>query len=298
MADSAVTVKLENRDRSESRRGRRMFWRTLTQNPVTIVGLVIILLVTLVAVFAPILAPYDYDEIHARSRLVPPSREFLLGTDHLARDLLSRMIYGARVSLIVGVLSTLIAVAIGTLIGITAGYRGGWFDEGLMRIMDIILAFPSIILAITLVAIVGPGIENLIVILGVISVPTFARLTRSSTLSLREQEFVIAAKALGQREGHILRLHVLPNILTPIVVLASLSIAGAIISEAALSFLGLGIRPPMASWGTILRDGQQYMLTAPWVATFPGMAITLVVLGYNLFGDGLRDALDPKTRKR
>jgi ABC-type dipeptide/oligopeptide/nickel transport system permease subunit len=289
---------MESHENFGRSRGWRLFWNTLRQNPITLLGLGIILLVTLSAVLAPQLAPYDYDTIHPRSRLEPPSREFLLGTDHLARDLLSRMLYGARVSLVVGVLATLFSAAVGTLIGTFAGYQGGWSDEGIMRVMDVILAFPSIILAITLVAMVGPGMQNLILILGIIQIPAFARLTRGSTLALKEQEFVIAARSMGQRDRHILRLHILPNILTPIVVLASLSIATAIISEAALSFLGLGIRPPQSSWGTILKDGQRYMLTAPWVALFPGIAITLTVLGYNLFGDGLRDALDPKSRKR
>lgn len=296
VAQEAGTQVMQIKEEQERVRSLYLFWKTLSQNPVTLIGLAIIILITLVAIFAPQLAPYSFDKVHPQARLHAPSREFLLGTDHLARDILSRMIYGARVSLIVGVVSTFFAASIGMLIGIIAGYRGGWADEIIMRLMDVILAFPSIVLAITLVAMVGPGLQNLIFIIGIIQVPRFARLSRGSTLSLKEREFVVAATAVGQREWRILFFHILPNIFTPILVMASLSIATAIITEAALSFLGLGIRPPQASWGTILKDGQQYMLTAPWVATFPGLAISITVLGYNLFGDGLRDALDPKTR--
>ncbi len=274
------------------------FWDTLSRNPMTLLGLGIILLVALGALLAPQIAPYDPDAINPGARLQPPSWTHPLGTDHLARDILSRLIYGARVTLLVGVISTCFAALIGTLYGAVAGYNGGRADETMMRFLEIVMAFPAIILAITLVSLVGPSLLNLVLIIGIIQLPHFARVSRGSILSLKEQEFVTAARAVGQRNWRILLFHIMPNSLTPIMILMSLFISTAIIIESALSFLGLGLRPPQASWGTILKDGQAYMLTAPWVALFPGLVISITILGYNLFGDGLRDALDPRSGGR
>ncbi len=274
------------------------FLRALVHNPVTLAGLIIVIVILLAAIFASYLAPYDPNEANPRASLQAPSAEFWLGTDNLGRDTLSRLLYGARVSLLVGVISTFVAILVGTGTGAIAGYWGGSLDESIMRLLDIIMGFPAIVLAITLVSVAGPGLLNLIFIIGIIQLPHFARLTRGTILSLKTQEFILAARAIGQREWRIVVFHLLPNSITPIVVLASLSIAGAIITESALSFLGLGIRPPDASWGTILQNGQRYMLINPWVALFPGLAISITVLGFNLLGDGLRDALDPRTRGR
>jgi peptide/nickel transport system permease protein len=276
----------------------RQYAALVARNPILFIGAVIVGLTLVAAAFGPQLAPYDPEATNAGARLRPPGASYVFGTDHLARDILSRLLYGARVSLLVGVLSTAASAVAGVAAGAVAGYSGGWFDEVVMRLMDVIMGFPAIVLAITLVALVGPGLVNLVFIIGLIRLPHFARLMRGSILSLKQREFVVAARAIGQRDMRILFGHVVPNAITPIIVLTSLSIATAIVTESALSFLGLGVRPPEASWGTMLKDGQQYMLGAPWVATFPGLAITFTVLGYNLVGDGLRDIFDPRTLRR
>jgi peptide/nickel transport system permease protein len=261
-------------------------------------GLGIILIMIILAVLAPYVAPYGYETMTLTDRLQPPNTKHLLGTDNFGRDILSRMLYGARASLVVGLGGVAIATSIGVLLGSVAGFYGKWVDETIMRIMDILLAFPYIILAVALMAMVGPSLRNVILVIGITRTPRFARVTRGSVLALKEMDFVTAARALGQREWRILARHILPNCLTPIVIMASLSVATAILTESALSFLGLGIQPPQASWGTMIADGRRFMLDAPWIATFPGIAISLTILGYNLFGDGLRDALDPKLRGR
>lgn len=276
----------------------RRFWSTLSRNYITVVGLGIIVIMIIVAVLAPYIAPYGYETMILADRLQSPNAKHLLGTDQFGRDILSRMLYGARASLIVGLGGVAIATSIGVLLGAVAGFYGKWIDEVVMRIMDIMLAFPYIILAVALMAIVGPSLRNIILVIGITRTARFARVTRVSVLTIKEMDFVTAAHAVGQREWHILAHHILPNCLTPIVVMASLSVATAILTESALGFLGLGIRPPQASWGTMIADGRRFMLDAPWIATFPGIAISLTILGYNLFGDGLRDALDPKLRGR
>jgi peptide/nickel transport system permease protein len=282
-----------------SRSGQlRRFWSTLSHNYITMCGLGIILIMIILAVLAPYIAPYGYKTMTLPDRLQPPNTNHLLGTDNFGRDILSRMLYGARVSLIVGLGGVTIATSIGVLLGAVAGFYGKWIDEVIMRIMDSMLAFPYIILAVALMAMVGPSLRNVILVIGITRTPRFARVTRGSVLALKEMDFVTAARALGQREWRILARHILPNCLTPIVIMASLSVATAILTESALSFLGLGIQPPQASWGIMIADGRRFMLDAPWIATFPGIAISLTILGYNLFGDGLRDALDPKLRGR
>lgn len=276
----------------------RRFWSTLSRNYITMCGLGIIIIMIVLAVLAPYIAPYGYETMILADRLQPSSTKHLLGTDQFGRDILSRMLYGARASLTVGLGGVAIALSIGVLLGAVAGFYGRWIDEIIMRLMDILLAFPYIVLAVALMAMVGPSLRNIILVIGITRTPQFARVTRSSVLILKEMDFVTAARALGQRDWRILTRHILPNCLTPIVVMASLSVATAILTESALSFLGLGIQPPQASWGTMIADGRRFMLDSPWIATFPGIAISLTILGYNLFGDGLRDALDPKLRGR
>ena len=275
----------------------RLLWRSLGRNPATLMGSIVVLVMLSVALLAPLLAPYSFKEMHVQDRLKSPDPQYLLGTDEFGRDLLSRIIYGSRVSMAASILAVAIAMLIGTTLGCLAGYEGGWFDEVTMRIMDMIMAFPYVILAITLVTILGPGFRNVILIIGLLRIPHFARVSRSAVLTLRNEEFVLAAQALGQTKYRVLFRHILPNCLTPLVVVASLAAGTAITAESALSFLGLGIQPPMSSWGTMLADGQKYLFNAPWMATFPGIAITLTVLAYNLVGDGLRDILDPKFRR-
>jgi peptide/nickel transport system permease protein len=274
-----------------------MFWRAFSRNKLTLVGSGIVIFMILMAIFAPFLAPYDPNLPHLEDKLTPPNASYLLGTDQFGRDILSRIMFGARVSLVVGAGGTGLAFFIGMILGAVAGFLGGLWDEGIMRVMDLIMAFPYIVLAIALVVLIGTGMENLILVIGILRVPQFARVLRSRVLSVREEEFVIAAEAVGQRPFHILFRHVLPNSLGPVLVLASLSVATAISAESALSFLGVGIQPPQASWGTMLADGRNYILNATWIATFPGLFLSLTILGYNLLGDGLRDALDPRTRK-
>jgi ABC-type dipeptide/oligopeptide/nickel transport system permease subunit len=276
---------------------RGSFWRPIKRSPATVAGLCVVIVMILIGLIAPVLAPYQPEVMRVPDRLEGPSTRYLMGTDKFGRDIFSRVLYGARISLVVGAGATLIAAVVGTLLGSGAAFWGGWADEVTMRIMDVMLAFPYIILAIVLVAIVGPGLQNLILVIGVVRIPGFARVARSSVLRIKEFDFVEAARSIGQSQWGILWRHVLPNCIGPVLVLASMSIGTAIGTESTLSFLGLGIQPPVSSWGTMLADGRSYMFDAPWVAVFPGLAISLTILGYNLVGDGLRDALDPMWRK-
>jgi peptide/nickel transport system permease protein len=275
----------------------KLRWRTLTRSYATRLGILLVVLVFLTALLANQLAPYAYDDMAILDKLKPPSREHLLGTDQFGRDVLSRIIYGARVSLLVGVGGTLVAMVAGVLLGASAAYLGGWWDEVLMRVLDIWMAFPYIVLAIVLAWIIGPGLINLILVIGIIRSPHFTRITRGSVLAQKELEFVDAARAIGQNGPMILLRHILPNCISPIIVYATLCVATAISAEAALSFLGLGIQPPTPSWGMMLAEGRRFMRDAFWMPTFPGIAISLTILGYNILGDGLRDALDPRMRR-
>lgn len=265
----------------------------LLKNRTSLFGLVIVAVMLVVAVSAPLLAPYEYDTIDLRSRLEPPSWGHLLGTDQFGRDILTRVIYGSRISLMTGVSATLVAVGLGTFLGAISGYFGGRLDDLIMRVMDVWMAFPFLILAITFLAFWGPSLWNIIITIGVVRTPRFARVARGSTLSVKEQGYIEAARAAGSPEILTIARHLLPNISSNLIVYGSLSIATAINAEAALSFLGFGIQPPRPSWGLILADGRGYMLDAPWITTFAGVAVSLTILGYNLLGDGLRDALDP-----
>lgn len=261
-------------------------------------GAVITLVVLFMAISADVVAPYspavqDYDAI-----LSPPDLAHPLGTDNLGRDNLSRIIFGSRVSIQAGVVAVIIAVVVGTAMGITAGYWRGWTDDVLMRLSDALWSFPGIVLALFIAAALGPGVVNAMIAIGVVFIPVMARLVRGSALSVREREFVLAAKVVGASDLRIIIRHVLPNVLAPVIVQASLLVAYAIIVEATLSFLGLGVQPPEPSWGSMLKAASQYMQVAPWLSVFPGFAIFMTVLGLNLLGDGLQRALDPRLRGR
>jgi peptide/nickel transport system permease protein len=260
-------------------------------------GLILTVLLVLVALAAPLLAPHDPNVQDTARRLEAPSRTHPLGLDDLGRDVLSRIIWGSRVSLRVGFAVVLISSLIGVSLGAISGYFGGWMDVLVMRLCDILLAFPGILLAIALVAVLGPSINNVILALATIGWVGYARLVRGQVLKVREMEYVTAAKALGAKSPRVIILHVLPNVINPVIVLATLGLAGAILSEASLSFLGLGVQPPTPSWGAMLTAGRRYLGLANHLAIFPGAAIMLAVVGLNFLGDGLIDALDPKYRK-
>ncbi len=278
----------------------RRILRELLQNKAAMAGLVVLGVVAASAVLAPLVAPTDPTAQELTSRLKPPgwtSAEghlSALGTDHLGRDILSRLIFGARISLAIGLSAVAIAGTLGTLMGLAAGYWGGRVDDLCMRLTDTMLAMPFILLALTVIAVLGPSLRNIIVVLGVTSWVSYARVVRAEVLTLRTREFVAAAQALGGRGGRIVFRHLLPNVLTPAIVIATLEVARMIILESALSFLGLGIPPPTPTWGGMLADGRAYLSTAWWLATFPGLCIMLTVLGINLLGDWLRDVLDPR----
>ncbi len=272
-----------------------LFWKRLLKNRLAAVGGVLLLGFLLLAIAAPLAAPQDPFAQNLYERLQPPSLANPFGTDDFGRDVLSRVIHGARISLRVGVTAVLIALVLGVPIGLVSGYWGGALDQVLMRAMDLMLAFPSILLAIAIVAILGPGLENAMLAVGVVAVPQYARLVRASALSVRGQDYVQAMHALGAGDFHILFFSVLPNCLTPLIVQSTLGLATAILDAAGLSFLGLGAQPPLPEWGAMLTGGRELVLRAPWVLTFPGVAIFLTVLAFNLLGDGLRDALDPRT---
>lgn len=273
---------------------RTSAWRRAVRSGGLILGLVIVLGMIAVALAAPLLAPYDPDAQDVLTFLNGPSREHLFGTDAFGRDLLSRIIYGARISLFVGFIATLAGVAIGTVIGVAAGYFGGWVDRAITALTDILLSFPQLIMGLLLVAMLGPSLTNLIIAIAITAVPAFIRVARGSTLAMRERDFVDACRALGFSDLRIMFLHVLPNIMDEIVVLGSLWLATAIRTEATLSFIGLGVPPPTATWGGIVREGFDNLLDAPWLSLFPSLAILAVMIGLNLIGDGLRDATDPR----
>ena len=276
---------------------RAIVWRQLRRNPAAMIGATIIVLEILIALAAPVVAPYGPLKQNPRLALEPPSREHLFGTDDTGRDLLSRVIYGTRISLRVGLISVAIGGGIGVLLGIFAGYRGGIVDSAVMRFMDLLLAFPGILLALAIIAILGPGLFNVMIAVGIGSVPSYTRVARASTLAMREREFVVGARATGCGDGRIMLRYILPNVLPPLIVLSTLGIAGAILTAAGLSFIGLGAVPPTPEWGAILTLGRKYINQAWWYTTFPGLAIIVTVLGINMLGDALRDALDPKLRR-
>ena len=274
----------------------RRAWRRLVRRKSAVLGLVIVVLLVVVAILAPLLAPFDpTQQAYAHVRKAPSLRNWL-GTDESGRDVLSRVIFGARASLLAGVVSVSIALGIGVPIGLLAGYRGGWVDALISRITDAMLAIPFLILAIALAAFLGPSLTNAMIAIGVTATPIFVRLTRGQVLVVKTEDYVEAARAVGNGPLRIAFRHILPNIAPALLVQASLTIAAAIIAEASLSFLGLGQQPPAPSWGSMLNTAQRFLTNAPWMAIWPGIAIFLAVLSFNLLGDGLRDALDPKER--
>jgi peptide/nickel transport system permease protein len=279
----------------------RARWRetvsVLLANRLAAAGLVVLALLVLAAVLADVVAPFGFADGDLTRRLQPPSAEHWLGTDELGRDILSRIVFGARVSLQVAAVAVGISLVAGTLIGLIAGYRGGWIDALLMRMMDVLFSFPVVLLAIAIVAVLSPSLVNTMIAIGVVFTPIFARVVRGSVLSVREEVFVRAARSLGASDWRIVSRHVLPNVAAPVIVQTSLSLAFAILTEAALSYLGIGVQPPRPAWGLMLLDAQGFIAVgAWWMSVFPGLAIFLTVMALNLVGDGLRDALDPRQR--
>lgn len=267
--------------------GRGMLW----------LGLGIVMIMSLIALLAPWLAPYDPATLHLDHILAPPSSTFLLGTDALGRDVFSRLLFGARVSLWVGFVSVSISVLIGLTLGLLAGYFGGWTDELIMRGVDVMLCFPSFFLILAVIAFLEPSLTNIMIVIGLTSWMSVARLVRAETLSLRERDFIAAASLAGAGSVRIILMHILPNALAPVLVSATLGIAGAILVESSLSFLGLGVQPPFPSWGNMLMEGKDVLEIAPWLSLYPGLAILITVLGYNLLGESLRDILDPRLHR-
>lgn len=276
--------------------GWRGLVRIFNANKISWIGLVLFVLIVFVALAAPMLTGYDPIDQDVMAQLQGPSQAHLFGTDEYGRDIWARLIYGARISLIIGVVSTLVAMVVGSVIGILAGWYGGRFDAVVMQVMDVLLAFPSLILGLIVVAMLGPSMTNLIIAIALTSIPPFARIARAPTISLREREYIEACRALGYSDARILCFHVLPNILADILVMGSLWLANAIRTEASLAFIGLGVKPPTPTWGGMIRSGFENILDNAWLAVVPSLAILLVIFALNLLGDGLRDALDPKLR--
>ena len=273
-----------------------MFWQRMLSHKVGMIGLVLILAIILLALLAPWIATHDPLKVDVANREAQPSAKYFFGTDDFGRDIFSRIIHGTRISLYISCLSVLLATIFGVIIGGISGYYSGVTDNLIMRVMDAIMAFPAILLAIGIMAVRGGSIYNVVLALGFVYIPRFARIVRGSVLSLKEKEFVEAALAMGIGDVTIIFRHILPNCLAPLIIQGTISLAYAILAEAALSFLGLGAPPPAPSWGNILSDARNFMLDAPWMTIFPGIAITIAVLGYNLFGDALRDVLDPRLK--
>jgi peptide/nickel transport system permease protein len=272
----------------------RIFLRRLRHHPSGIAGLAVILFFLIIAIFAPLLAPFSPIEQHPKDRLQPPSRQYWLGTDEFGRDHLSRLMYGATHSLTIALLSVSISFGLGTLIGTFSGYFGGWTDNLVMRGADLLFAFPAILLALAIAAALGPGTRNTIIAITIVYLPIFARVARGSVLTIKAQEYIDASRSQGAGHSRIVFKHIIPNSLAPSIVQLSLAFSWAILTEAALSFLGLGAVPPAASWGSMLSESRTLMEIASWLAIYPGLAIMLAVLGFNLLGDGLRDVLDPR----
>jgi dipeptide transport system permease protein len=294
----AAEVPTGNRPRALSE-----FWHYYAMNTGAVIGLVVFVLLVVIAIFAPLIAPHLPDQQYRDSLLTPPSwdeggkQTFLLGTDAVGRDILSRLIHGARYSLFIGFVVVVFALFTGIVLGVLAGYFRGWVDTLIMRFMDVILAFPSLLLALVLVAILGPGLFNAMLAIALVLQPHFARLTRAAVMAEKNREYVISAKVAGASHFRLMLVTILPNCTAPLIVQATLSFSNAILEAAALGFLGMGAQPPTPEWGTMLASAREFILRAPWVVTFPGLAILITVLAINLMGDGLRDALDPKLKR-
>jgi peptide/nickel transport system permease protein len=276
---------------------RRRLWRTFFRNRAAAVGLLLAVLVTILSVAAPVFTSHDPLVQDARSRLQPPDRTHILGRDTYGRDLFARALFAGRISLLVGVCSVMLGGVIGSTLGLVAGYTGGKVENVIMRFVDILMAFPSLLLGLLVLAVLGPGLFKMILAIGIMLSPGFARVMHGSALSLKKREFVEGARSVGAGPARIVGLHILPNVMGEVVVLGSLWTASAIRIEANLSFIGLGVSPPTPTWGNMIRDGTPHLLNAPWLSVFPGLAILVAVLGFNLLGDGLRDVLDPHLRE-
>lgn len=296
-----TTVKIS--DATIRRRQLKEFWFYFSQNRGAVAGFVVFVLLVLTAIFAPLIAPHDPTQQYRDALLVPPIWQdggragFLLGTDAVGRDMLSRLIYGAQYSLFIGIVVVAIALTGGIVIGLIAGFYGGWVDSVIMRVMDVVLAFPSLLLALVLVAILGPGLTNAMIAIAIVYQPHFARLTRAAVMGEKAREYVTAAKVAGASNLRLMFKTILPNCLAPLIVQATLSFSSAVLDSAALGFLGMGAQPPASEWGTMLAEAREFILRAWWVVTLPGLAILISVLAINLMGDGLRDALDPKLKR-
>jgi len=299
MARPADSIQLTT-ERSTPAQGRAstLSWRRLRRSPNLVGGTIILVAVVVSALLAPHISPYDPIDQEFSSQLLPPSLSHLFGTDEFGRDIFSRVVHGARIALQVGGLADAIATALGVLLGVTAGFFGGRLDAILTRTIDVMLAFPYLLLAMIVVAILGPGLTNAMMAIAIVYTPQFARVVRGVVLSVKEQEFVEAARSQGAGTFRILAICILPNIVSPIIVMATLTVGFMIVETAGLSFLGLGASPPTPEWGSMLATGREYMLTAPWITTFPGLAILVTVVAFNMVGDGLRDVLDPRLRGR
>ncbi|RJG46691.1 MULTISPECIES: ABC transporter permease subunit [unclassified Mesorhizobium] len=300
MSNETVTLPVE----AKARPGAfGEFWHYFSMNHGAVLGLIVFSLLVLVAIFAPLIAPHLPNEQYRDALLTPPAWHeggksmFILGTDAVGRDILSRLIYGARYSLFIGLVVVVFSLTSGIILGVLAGYFRGWVDTLIMRVMDIILAFPSLLLALVLVAILGPGLFNAMLAIAVVLQPHFARLTRAAVMAEKNREYVISAKVAGAGHLRLMAVTILPNCLAPLIVQATLSFSNAILEAAALGFLGMGAQPPTPEWGTMLAAAREFILRAPWVVTYPGLAILITVLAINLIGDGLRDAFDPKLKR-
>jgi dipeptide transport system permease protein len=298
-----VAAAVAAESRNATRRMLAEFWFYFSQNRGAVIGLVVFATLVVVALAAPLIAPHDPDLQYRDSFLTPPAwldggkAAFLLGTDAVGRDILSRLIFGARFSLFIGVVVVVIALSGGIVLGLVAGYLRGWVDTVIMRVMDVILAFPSLLLALVLVAVLGPGLVNAMIAIAIVLQPHFVRLTRAAVLAERSRDYVVAARLAGAGNLRLMFRTILPNCLAPLIVQATLSFSNAILDAAALGFLGMGAQPPTPEWGTMLAEAREFILRAWWVVTFPGLAILVTVLAINLVGDGLRDALDPKLKR-
>lgn len=279
---------------TESLNQKQRIWRTFARNRAALLGLGLVFVIVIVAVAAPLLSPHDPVAQSARDRLAPPSAEYPLGRDDYGRDILSRILYGTRISLLVGVLSVLLGGILGTAMGLVAGYRGGLVENIIMRVVDTMLAFPDLITGLLVLAVLGAGLDKMILSIGLVMSPAFARLAHGATLSIRETDFVTAARSVGVGNWRMLGRHILPNIAGDLLVLGSLWTASAIRIEASLSYIGLGVSPPTPTWGQMIRDGVVHLNTSPWFSIVPGIAVLLTVLAFNLLGDGLRDVMDPR----
>jgi peptide/nickel transport system permease protein len=275
---------------------RTEFWKRFSKNKIALAGSCVVILLFIISILAPWLSPYDPNQINLKLVLSPPSGSHLFGTDQLGRDVLSRMIWGARISLKVGFVATGIAILIGAVLGAVAGYYGRWIDAVIMRFVDIMLCFPTFFLILAVIAILEPSIWNIMIIIGLTGWMGITRLVRADFTSLKERDFVLAARAIGAGDFRIIFIHILPNAMASVLVAATLGVAGAILTESALSFLGIGVQPPTPSWGNILTAGKDNIDIAWWLSFYPGLAILITVLGYNLLGEGIRDSLDPRLR--